>query len=674
MCNLHTIFFVIILKPKKFHKTMKKTLKIIGIVFLSIVGIVLVAFVVFSAGKGKAAKELYAQLGKEAPQLTVDGQVFRDLNKNGNLDIYEDSHSNLDARVEDLLSQMTMEEKAGCMFVSMTGMTKEGLPYDKPEISKNPFDLLVALMVPSASELLIAKKINSVNILNAYDPDIMARFNNNLQKIAERMRLGIPVTIATDPRHSADNNPGASILTSSFSNWPNPLGLAATRDTMLVREFGDIARQEYRAVGLTVALHPMADLATEPRWARINGTFGEDAFLSAAMTKAYVLGFQGDSLGEKSVACMSKHFSGGGPQLNGDDAHFAFGKDQVYPGNNFDYHVIPFEKGALAAHTAQIMPYYGIPLGQSDEDVGFAFNKAIITDLLRDSLQFDGVVCTDWGIITDSKVKEASAWGMEDFTPKQRILKVIEAGCDQFGGEFVPELIVELVESGEISEERIDISVRRILRDKFRLGLFDNPFVDEQEALKIAGNASFVEKGREAQARSMVLLKNNDLLPLQEGVKIYAEGMNDMSGLERYAELVKKPEDADVIVTRIATPWQKRKGGSLFESFFRGGRLYYSEEELKEIRGLIEQKPAVVVANLYRPTVLTEVNELCDALMADFDTSDEVLADVLFGIRKAEGKLPFELPSSWDAVKRQKEDLPYDSENPLYPFGYGLSY
>ena len=357
-----------------------------------------------------------------------------------------------------------------------------------------------------------------------------------------------------------------------------------------------------------------------------------------------------------------------------DDAHFAFGKDQAYPGDNFDYHVIPFIEGALAARTAQIMPYYGIPVGQTDEDVGFAFNKAVITELLRDSLQFDGVVCTDWGIITDSRMKEASAWGVEELSPIQRLKKVLDAGCDQFGGEYVPGLIVELVESGQISEERLDVSVRRILRDKYRLGLFENPYVDEKRALEIAGNGQFVEKGKQAQAKSMVLLKNEDLLPLKEGIKIYAEGMSDLTSLEKYAELVKNPSDADVIITRIATPWQKREGGSFFESFFRGGRLYYSEEELSEIIELIDQKPSVVVANLYRPSVLTEINERCGALMADFDTSDEVLADVLFGKRLPQGKLPFELPSSWEAVEKQMEDLPYDSEDPLYKFGYGLSY
>ena len=230
------------------------------------------------------------------------------------------------------------------------------------------------------------------------------------------------------------------------------------------------------------------------------------------------------------------------------------------------------------------------------------------------------------------------------------------------------------MESGQISEERIDSSVRRILRDKYRLGLFDNPYVDKQRALEIAGNSLFVEKGKQAQAKSMVLLKNQNLLPLKEGIKVYAEGMTDLSGLLSYAEVVRNPADADVIITRIATPWQKREGGSFFESFFRGGRLYYSEEELDGILALIDQKPAVVVANLYRPTILTEINERCGALMADFDTSDEVLADVLFGKRRAEGKLPFELPSSQSAVDKQLEDLPYDSEDPLYEFGWGLAY
>ena len=212
------------------------------------------------------------------------------------------------------------------------------------------------------------------------------------------------------------------------------------------------------------------------------------------------------------------------------------------------------------------------------------------------------------------------------------------------------------------------------MRDKFILGLFDNPFVDEEKAKEIAGNDHFVDRGKEAQAKSMVLLKNEGILPLKQGIKIYAEGFTDLEGFKQFGELVKEPSAADVIALRINTPFGEPKGKSMLEKFFRQGRLYYSDEELAHIVGLIGQKPAVVVANLERPAILTEVNEKCRALMTDFGTSDEVLIEVLFGKRTPQGKLPFELPSSLEAVENQMEDLPYDSENPLYEFGFGLSY
>lgn len=614
-----------------------------------------------------------ALLGDEAPTLTKNGATFRDLNKNGRLDIYESPTANLEERVDDLVSQMNLEEKAGSMFVTMIGTTPDGEPMETPILSTEPLNLIMSLVLPSNSEMIARKKMNSFNILASLDADKMAKYNNTIQKMAERTRLGIPITIATDPRHGTENNPGASLYTPSFSQWPSSLGLAATRDTLLVREFGDIARQEYNAVGIKVALHPMADLATEPRWGRSNGTFGEDAHLSAMMTKAYVLGFQGDSLDKNSVACMTKHFSGGGPQKDGEDPHFPYGKEQVYPGNNFDYHVIPFTEGAFKANTAQIMPYYGIPVDQTSENVAFGFNKDIITGLLRDSLNFKGVVCTDWNIITDSKLGEGRAWGVEDLTVKQRVKKVLDAGCDQFGGENIPELIVELVNEGLIPESRLDVSVKRIMLDKFRLGLFDNPYVNQKKASEIAGKEEFRKKGLIAQSKATVLLKNEGLLPLKEGTKIYAEGMLTPKVLNTYGTLVNHPDDADIILSRIRTPFDERNEYFL-ESFFHQGRLYYTEEEKREILDLISQKPSVVVVNLERPAILTDIAEASNVLLAEFGTSDEVLADILFGKKRPMGKLPFELPSSWEAVKNQKEDVPYDSKKPLYPFGHGLSY
>jgi beta-glucosidase len=651
---------------RKFWKVLKYLL--LGILAILIIGIAVIYF--NKKSKSNSNMEL---LGVEAPTLNESGTSYRDLNKNGKMDTYENPNASIDDRANDLVAQMSLEEKAGSMYIMMIGTTPDGEPMETPVLSTEPMSIMMSMMLPSNSELIARKKMNSFNILASLDADKMAKYNNTIQKMAERSRLGIPITIASDPRHGTENNPGAGLYTPAFSKWPSSFGLAATRDTLLVREFGDIARKEYNAIGIRLALHPMADLATEPRWGRANGTFGEDAYLSAIMTKAYVLGFQGDSLGQNSVACMTKHFSGGGPQKDGEDAHFPYGKDQVYPGNNFDYHVIPFTEGAFEANTAQIMPYYGIPIGQTSEDVAFGFNKDIIQGLLRDSLNFQGVVCTDWNIISKSRMGEGRAWGVEHLTPKLRIKKVLDAGCDQFGGESNPELIVELVNEGLIDESRLNISVKRIMKDKFRLGLFDNPYVDEEKAIQITGQKSFRDKGRIAQAKSMVLLKNDGILPLKEGTKVYVEGMLTPEDFARKGTVVKSPKDADVIIKRIGTPFDERNEYFL-ESFFHQGRLYYSDEEKKEILDLTSQKPSIVVANLERPAILTEIAESSSALFAEFGTSDEVLVRVLFGEAKPEGKLPFELPSSWEAVKNQKEDMPYDSKDPLYPFGHGLSY
>jgi beta-glucosidase len=649
--------------------TVKKILKGLGI----LLGLALITILIMYFNSVRKVNNNLELLGDEAPVLVVNGHSYRDLNKNNSMDVYENINANIEDRLDDLIDQMSLEEKAGTMFITMTGIRANGDPYNNPYFPKSGIDMMINMYIPTTSDMVAKRLMNSFNIINSYDAELMARYNNNIQKMAERTRLGIPVTIATDPRHGTENNPGAAIFTSAFSQWPTSLGLAASRDTLLVREFGDIARQEYRSTGITLALHPMADLATEPRWGRINGTFGEDANLSAMMTKAYVLGFQGDSLDANGVACMTKHFSGGGPQKDGEDPHFPYGKEQVYPGNNFDYHVKPFIEGAFPARTAQIMPYYGIPMDQTDENVAFGFNRKVITEILRDSLGFDGVVCTDWNIISEAKIDVVRAWGVEELTPLERAKKSLNAGCDQFGGEAVPELVVELVHSGAISEERINTSVRRILKDKFKLGLFDSPYVDEAEAGKISGKETFRKKGKEAQGKSTVLLKNDNMLPLKKGTKIYAQGMLDPTVLSSYGEVVSNMENADVIVLRIQTPFDPRDEYML-ESFFHQGRLFYSEEENNAMFELIRQKPTIVVVNLERPAILTDINAASKALIADFGTSDEVLADVLFGTINPSAKLPFELPSTWEAVQKQLEDVPYDSENPLFRFGFGLSY
>lgn len=586
---------------------------------------------------------------------------YRDLNKNGRLDPYEDPTYPIEERVNDLLGQMTLEEKAGLMFHAIAF------------ISPPPGS-------PDSTEFITTRHMTHFNLVGNADARTMAGWANRLQEQAEQTRLGIPVTLATDPRHAFTNNPGAAFAAGSFSQWPETLGLAAVGDAALVEQFGDIARQEYTAVGLRVALHPMADLATEPRWARNNGTFGEEAELASRMVAAYIRGFQGRSLSPTSVACMTKHFPGGGPQKDGEDAHFAYGKEQVYPGHNFEYHLIPFES-ALATGTAQIMPYYGVPVGLEYEEVGFGFSHQVITGLLRERYGFEGVVCTDWGLLSESlifgRTLEARAWGVEHLDLAGRMLKAIEAGVDQFGGESCPEVLVELVRSGRVSEERLDISVRRLLRDKFRLGLFDNPYVSLDEAEQIVGNSTFKAAAEAAQRRAFTLLKNDHdgekaLLPLAGRPRLYLEEI-DPQVAAGYAEVVSSPTEAEVALIRLRTPFDPRDTLPL-ESFFHAGRLDFTAEEIARVQALCATVPTIVVLYLDRPAVLPEIATASAALLAEYGASDAAVLDVVFGKVRPEGKLPFELPSSMQAVVEQKSDLPYDSENPVFPFGFGLSY
>ena len=593
--------------------------------------------------------------------------LFRDLNKNGKLDIYEDPRQPLEARVEDLLGQMSLAEKAGMLFINGSVVNDDGSIEEKP--GGPGFGR-------AASAQITQQQMNHFNLWQIPGAQAVAAWYNNLQRFAEGARLGIPVTIASDPRNHFTHNIFAMAAT-DFSQWCETLGFGAIGDPQLVRQFADIVRQEYLAVGIRVALHPQIDLATEPRWPRISGAFGEDAHLTAALTTAYIEGLQGEQIGSHSVACMTKHFPGGGPQNEGLDPHFEFQRGQIYPGHNFDYHLIPFE-AAFAAHTATIMPYYGVPMDQTDENVAMSFNKAIITGLLRQKYHFDGVVCTDWGLITDAKFAgvtwPARAWGVEHLSEAARVQKALDAGVDQFGGESRPELVVELVQNDQVSEARIDQSVRRLLRQKFQLGLFDNPFIDPARVPQVFGQPGSIAAGAASQKRAMTLLKNtNNLLPLQGRPKIFVKNMQPATA-SQYGEVVAAPQEADFAILRLETPWVPVKTDNPFAQGFHHGDLDFKDQAKAEILDLLHTVPTIVVIYLDRPAVIPEISEAAGALLADYGASDAAVLDVIFGKARPEGKLPFELPSSMEAVRSQKADLPYDSEQPLYPFGFGLSY
>ena len=601
----------------------------------------------------------------------MDGSA-RDLNKNGVLDPYEAPRRPVEERVEDLLGQLRLAEKAGLMFHDFIATSPDGQLVEGPA-PRGPYPETF-----STRHTVVDQAINHFCVLQFPPPRQMAEWVNRIQKLAEtESRLGIPVTISSNPIHGYDDNPATGTSGEFLSRWPEPLGFGAIGDESVVQEFGDIARQEYVALGIRVALPPMADLATDPRWARTNGCFTEDAVLSSQIIRGYIRGFQGETLGAHSVACMTKHFPGAGPQQDGEDAHFSYGREQVYPGANADYHLAPFE-AAIAAGTSSMLPYYGMPVGTDWEEVGFAFNADVISKLLRETMGFDRIVCTDFKIIEDHVRNgevfiEACCWGVEDLSARDRVRKIIDAGCDQIGGDSRPELVVELVEAGLVSEDRIDVSLRRILREKFELGLFDDPYVDVDEAVRIPGKPEFRQAGARAQRLALTLLKNEDeLLPLSRDAKIYVEGV-DPTIAATYGAVVDRPEAADVALIRLKAPYELRSG-SFLESRFHAGDLDFKEPELSRILSLLEEVPTVVDIYLDRPAVIPEIADRSAALLANYGAEDEAVLDVVFGRAAPKGRLPFELPSSMDAVRAQREDVPYDSADPLFNFGEGLTY
>ncbi|MFT4148335.1 MAG: glycoside hydrolase family 3 N-terminal domain-containing protein [Micrococcaceae bacterium] len=581
---------------------------------------------------------------------------------------YQDSTLPVEKRVSDLLSRMTLEDKAGMMFHSMIG-------YDDPTVANEQFAL------PAMDSLITTKKINHFNVIgNPGSTRQMVEWYNKVQEIAGANELAIPVSISSDPRHSFTDNPLSALMTAEFSQWPEPLGMSAINSEDVMEEFGDIARQEYNAVGIRVALHPQIDIATDPRWGRTNGTFGEDPKRVTKLGVAYVKGFQGENFGEESVSTMVKHFPGGGPQKDGEDPHFSYGKEQIYPGNNFDEHLEPF-KAVFKVGARQVMPYYGMPVGTKYEEVGFGFNKGIITDLLRKQLGYDGIVCTDWGLFTDSDIMgkplPARAWGVEKLDRSARMLKSLEAGADQFGGEHCPEVLVELVKSGKTSEARLDESVARLLKEKFLLGLFDDKRqLDVTAAEKIVGNDKFKAAGLEAQKASLTLLTNKGsngeaILPLQDGIKVYLEDIPAES-LQDYATVVDKPEDADVAILRQKAPYEPREG--FLESMFHAGSIDFSDDVANHINEIAAKVPTIVDLYLDRPAILTKFADNVNAIICNYGASDEAIFEVMFGKAEPKGSLPFDMPSSMQAVKANKADVPFDTKDPLFQHGHGLGY
>lgn len=607
---------------------------------------------------------------------------FRDLNHNGKRDAYENPALAVDKRVEDLMRRMTLEEKVALMLHgSLQAEGGRGIGMGK------------AYDKASAQELL-ARGVNSFITRIGPDPRTFAQENNAIQKLAEATRLGIPATISTDPRNHFAVTAGASSETGGFSQWPETLGMAAIGDEALVERFGKLVAAEYRAVGIQMALSPQADLYTEPRWPRGVATFGADPATVSRLAGAYVRGFQGSAGGlvKSGVATVVKHWVGYGAEPEGFDGHNYYGRTAKLDNESFAQHVAAFD-GSLAAKSAGVMPTYVIAEGVTIDgkpvpQVGAGFSKPMIEGLLRGTKKFGGIVISDWAItntcpeqcMTPTAEKPqgfaiAMPWGVEKLAEEDRYAMGANAGIDQFGGVDDPAPLLAAVKAGKVSADRVDEAARRVLRLKFDLGLFDNPYVDADAAARIVGSKATQAEADTAQRAAQVLLENkNGLLPLSVGKKVWLSGVSADAAKAAGLVVVDAPEQADVAIVRVATPHETLHPNHFFGSRQHEGRLDFraDDDATKTVNAAAAKVPTIVAVDLDRPAVLTLLKDEASALYGLFGASDAVFLDLVTGKAKSKGKLPFELPSSAKAVEEQHPGRPDDSANPLYKRGDGI--
>jgi beta-glucosidase len=685
--------------------------------------------------------------------LTVKGLAFKDLNKNGKLDKYEDWRLSAEERAKDLATTMSVEQIAGLMLYSAhqaipSGSTRFGASSYKgkpfKESGAKPYDLS-----DQQIKFLTKDNLRHVLVTTVESPEVAAIWNNNVQALCEGIGLGIPSNNSSDPRHRSTSDVEYNVGSAGqISMWPGSLGMAATFDPAVVKLFGQVAAKEYRALGISTALSPQIDLATEPRWSRVNGTFGESPQLTADMARAYVDGFQ-TSLGDKAIAggwgytsvnTMIKHWPGGGPEEGGRDAHFSYGKYAVYPGNNLADHLIPFTEGALKLEgetkmASAVMPYYTISYGidkQNKENVGNSYNKYIINDLLRGTYAFDGVVCTDWGVTSDEKAVDSfgtTCWGAETLSVAERHYKIIMAGVDQFGGNNDAGPVLEAYQMGvkehgeQFMRTRMEQSAVRLLKNIFRVGLFENPYLIVEDTRKTVGNEGFMKAGYEAQLKSIILLKNkNKVLPVEKQKTVYipkrtTPASTDMFGgtvpesskypvnmelVKKYFKITENPQEADFALVVVRSPnsgtgydqADVKKGGNGYvpislqygpykandarDPSLAGGdplekftnRTYKSKtittsnaNDLKMVldtKKAMKSKPVIVSIAMSKPMIFSEFEKEADAIIVNFEVQDQAILDILTGASEPSGLLPLQMPADMKTVETQKEDVPFD--------------
>ena len=688
--------------------------------------------------------------------LEQDGYRFKDLNRDGKLDKYEDWRLTPEERAQDLATQLSIEEIAGLMLYSahqsIPGVSRSGhfmgSTYNGTTLEES--GLTSADLTDQQKKFLGEDNLRAVLVTTVESPEVAAKWNNNVQAYVEGLGHGIPANNSSDPRHTvsadAEYNYGAG---GTISLWPSSLGIAATFDPAAMKRFGQIASREYRALGIATALSPQVDIATDPRWSRFSGTFGDDSNLATDMARAYCDGFQTSSAdksvegawGYESVNAMVKHWYGYGAQEGGRDSHFCYGKYAVYPGNNLEEHLKPFTEGSFklddgTGMASAVMPIYSILWNQSPlgENVGGSYSKWMIAEQLREKYHFDGVACTDWNIMFDNNAVESfggMCWGVENVPVAERHFMILEAGVDQFGGQNDKGPVLEAYQmwvdkyGKESADQRFQKSAYRLLLNVFRVGLFENPYLDPAETTAIVGCPEYMEAGYDVQQKSVVMLKNHkQTLPVVEKKNVYVPKRHFVRSMgffgptgedkwdypisldlvKKYYNVVDDPKDADFALVLINEPSSgagydvadRNKGGNGYvpvslqyndytatyarktsiaggdpkENFtnrsYRGKTVKTANKDdmklVLDTRKLMGSKPVVVALNTGRPVVVSEFEGAADALLLTFTVENQVVLDIISGKVEPSGLLPMDMPVSMKAVEEQCEDVAHDFE------------
>ena len=632
------------------------------------------------AGAEEAKKEQPVLNPRVKQILEADGYQFIDLNGNGALDAYEDWRLDADTRAADLVSQMTVREKIAQM------QHPTYLPRSDGKIA--PY--LKKYCADYGIGMLLIRELNSVQTA--------AETMNTVQEYAEGSRLGVPVLVSMDSVHGLSYVSGATVT-------GHNLALAATRDEALVTRLAEIARDEHIAIGVRMTLSPESDIASEPRWGRVMETFGEDPDLVTQMVRAQIVAFQNgeDGLNPQGIVACIKHFPGAGPQMDGKDTSPIVSDEET-----LQIHLKPYY-AAIEVNVGSVMPYYSVPLALDMENSAIG-SKAALQDLLREQMGFEGIIQTDWGMIWAIQEGLGTMTGEEVSDEEAIIIGVTQSRVDGIGGESIRliDQMEEMTAEGKIDEAILTAAATRIVKAKFQLGVFENPSCDVDYAVSFVGNEEHTKVNLEAAEKAMTLLKNDGALPLtanagqkilvcgpragdmmslvggwsseQEGLTIaaavaqYAGEKDDVTYIaDDVAAIADAAKDADVVIVSVGEPSYQHDPPWSYDTL----EITASQQEILEAVKANAKGQIITVVTGGRPYILTWCDENTNAILEAYYPGQQggiAIAETLFGLNNPTGKTPMQFPRDMDSVNDQSGDVSFDLENPLYDYGWGLSY